>query len=93
MTFHGDFNIDKFVIPIEGDVSDYSKLYLKPENDVKKESPIKSCEDNDNHCSFSIANYALTDVIEALTAAKAKDIIVTKVDGNLVVRYKPYWRG
>ena len=85
----GDFNIDKFIAPVEDDDSDYPRIG----NDVKKESPIKSCEDNDNYCSFSVANYALTDVIEALTTAKAKDIIVTKVDGNLVVKYKPYWRG
>lgn len=85
----GDFNIDKFIAPVEDDGSDYPRIG----NDVKKETPIKSCEDNDNYCSFSVANYALTDVIEALTTAKAKDIIVTKVDGNLVVKYKPYWRG
>lgn len=89
----GDFDIDKFVIPVGDDVSDYPKVYPIVEDNVKKESPIKSCEDNDNYCSFIIANYALTDVIEALTTAKVKDIIVTKVDGNLVVKYKPYWRG
>lgn len=94
----GDFNIDNFIAPVEDDGPDYPKDYIKTDyprigNDVKKESPIKSCEDNDNYCSFSVANYALTDVIEALTTAKAKDIIVTKIDGNLVVKYKPYWRG
>ena len=46
----------------------------------------------EQYCSFTIANYALTDVIEALTAAKVKDIIVTKVDNDLVVKYKPSWR-
>ena len=46
----------------------------------------------EQYCSFTIANYALTDVVEALTAAKVKDIIVTKVDDNLVVKYKPSWR-
>ncbi len=46
----------------------------------------------EQYVSFTIANYALTDVIEALTAAKVKDIIVTKVDDNLVVKYKPSWR-
>ena len=80
-----NFNIDQYLMRIELDSSEV-------ESDVKKESPIKGCEDN-NYCSFTIANYALTDVIEALTAAKAKDIIVTKVDGDLVVKYKPYWRG
>lgn len=47
---------------------------------------------SNGYISFSIARYALTDVIEELTAAKAKDIIVTKVDGNLVVKYKPSWK-
>lgn len=84
-----DFNIDDFIAPVEDDSSDYPKVVIN----TKKVSPIKSCEDNDNYCSFSVANYALTDVIEALTVAKAKDIIVTKIDGNLVVKYKPYWRG
>ena len=88
----GDFNIDKFIAPVEDDDSDYPKIYPVSENIVKKESPVKSCKDNDNYCSFSVANYALTDVIEALTASKAKDIIVTKIDGNLVVKYKPLWR-
>ena len=41
---------------------------------------------------FIIARYALTDVIEELTAAGAKDIVVSKEDGNLVVQYKPDWR-
>ena len=44
------------------------------------------------YITFAIARYALTDVIEELTAAKVKDIIVTKVDNNLVVKYKPAWR-
>lgn len=46
----------------------------------------------EEYISFTVARYALTDVIEELTAAKAKDIIVTKVDDNLVVKYKPSWR-
>lgn len=46
----------------------------------------------EEYISFTVARYALTDVIEELTAAKVKDIIVTKVDDNLVVKYKPSWR-
>ena len=42
---------------------------------------------------FGVAKYALSDCIEALTNNDAKEIIVTKVDGDLMVRYKPYWRG
>lgn len=53
------------------------------------EEPISYFPD---YISFTIAHYALTDVIEELTASKAKDIIVTKVDDNLVVKYKPSWR-
>ena len=49
------------------------------------------CE-GEEYISFTIANYALTDVVEALPAANVKDIIVTKVDDNLVVKYKPSWR-
>jgi len=48
------------------------------------------CEEE--YISFSIARYALTDVLEELKAAKVKDIIVTKEDDNLVVKYKPSWR-
>lgn len=42
-----------------------------------------------DYISFTIARYALTDVLEELTAAKVKDIIVTKEDDNLIVKYKP----
>ena len=44
------------------------------------------------YISFTIARYALTDVIEELHNSNAKDIVVTKEDGNLVVKYKPSWR-
>ena len=47
---------------------------------------------SDNYISFSISRYALTDVIEELYNSNAKDIIVTKEDDNLVVKYKPSWR-
>lgn len=51
-------------------------------------------EDENRHFQyyrFSVAKYALSDCIEALTNNGAKEIIVTKYDDNLVVRYKPYW--
>ena len=41
---------------------------------------------------FGVAKYALSDCIEALTNNGAKEVIVTKVDDDLVVRYKPYWK-
>lgn len=41
---------------------------------------------------FSVAKYALSDCIEVLTNNGAKEIIVTKCDGDLIVRYKPYWK-
>lgn len=44
------------------------------------------------YISFTIARYALTDVIEELNNSGAKEIIVTKEDGNLIVKYKPYWK-
>ena len=54
-------------------------------------------ENGNRHLSqyyeFGVAKYALSDCIEALTNNGAKEIIVTKVDGDLMVRYKPYWRG
>lgn len=80
VNIENNFNIDQYLMRVEVD--------------AKKETlGDKVTEELETYCSFSIANYALTDVIEALTAAKAKDIIVTKVDGNLVVKYKPHWRG
>ena len=45
-----------------------------------------------DYISFTIACYALTDVIEELHKSNAKDIIVTKEDDNLVVKYKPSWK-
>lgn len=45
-----------------------------------------------DYISFSISHYALTDVIEELYNSDAKDIIVTKRDNNLVVKYKPNWK-
>ena len=48
--------------------------------------------DSNGYISFTIARYALTDVIEELHNSNAKDIIVTKEDDNLVVKYKPDWR-
>ena len=44
------------------------------------------------YISFTIARYALTDVIEELHNSNVKDIIVTKENDNLVVKYKPSWR-
>ena len=41
---------------------------------------------------FGVAKYALSDVIEALENNSAKEVSVTKEDGELVVSYKPYWR-
>lgn len=45
-----------------------------------------------DYISFKIARYALTDVLEELHKSNAKDIIVTKEDSSLVVKYKPYWK-
>ena len=47
---------------------------------------------SEQYIKFSIARYALTDVIEELHKSNAKDIIVTKEDGDLVIKYKPYWK-
>ena len=101
-----DFPIKDFVTLVSTDDVDYStgvandKVlpepldYPKVESDAKKETLGKKLtEELETYCSFIIASYALTDVIEALTAAKVKDIIVTKIDNNLVVKYKPHWRG
>lgn len=78
---------------IENDFNIYDFVEYQP--DGKKECDDE-CEKKldvpNTYCSFTIANYALTDVIEALTAAKVKDIIVTKMDGDLIVKYKPNWR-
>lgn len=41
---------------------------------------------------FIVAKYALSDCIEALTNNGTKEIIVTKCDGDLIVKYKPYWK-
>lgn len=41
---------------------------------------------------FIVAKYALSDCIEALTNNGAKEIIVTKCDDDLIVKYKPYWK-
>lgn len=41
---------------------------------------------------FSVAKYALTDVIESIKNSGGKEISVTKEDDELVVQYKPYWR-
>jgi hypothetical protein len=41
---------------------------------------------------FTVAKYALSDCVEALTNNGAKEIIVTKCDDNLIVKYRPYWR-
>ena len=41
---------------------------------------------------FIVAKYALSDCVEALTNNGAKEVIVTKVDGDLTVRYKPCWK-
>lgn len=45
-----------------------------------------------SYYEFTVAKYALSDCIEALKNNNAKEIIVTKEDGNLIVRYKPYWK-
>lgn len=41
---------------------------------------------------FKVAKYALSNCIEALTNNGVKEIIVTKCDDDLIVRYKPYWK-
>ena len=41
---------------------------------------------------FTVAEYALSDCIVALTNSGAKEIAVTKCDDSLVVRYKPFWK-
>ena len=53
-------------------------------------------EDGNRHLpqyyEFGVAKYALSDCIEALINNSAKEIIVTKCDDNLIVKYKPYWK-
>ena len=49
-------------------------------------------KNSEQYVKFSIARYALTDVLEELHKSNAKDIIVTKEDDGLLVKYKPYWK-
>ena len=58
----------------------------------QEESGIHTYIPVPDYYSFIISRYALTDVIEELTVAGAKEIVVTKEDNHLVVQYKPYWR-
>lgn len=55
---------------------------------VPKEEPTVPIPD---YISFSVSRYALTDVIEELYNSNTKEIIVTKKDDNLIVKYKPHW--
>lgn len=59
-------------------------------------SNMKIDKDRNRHLpqyyEFIVAKYALSDCVEALTNNGAKEIIVTKCDDNLIVRYKPYWK-
>ena len=66
---------------------------IKTKTDKMREKLNKKWNEiiSENYISFSIARYALTDVLEELHKSNAKDIIVTKQDDNLVVKYKPYW--
>lgn len=47
---------------------------------------------NISYYEFTVAKYALSDCIESLKNDGAKEIIVTKEDGDLIVKYKPYWK-
>ena len=62
---------------------------MKTETKEEVITRIKDKIHNKQYISFTIARYALTDVIEELHKSNAKDIIVTKEDGNFVVKYKP----
>ena len=59
-------------------------------------SNMKIDKDGNRHLpqyyEFCVAKYALSDCVEALTNNGAKEIIVTKCDGDLIVKYKPYWK-
>lgn len=72
----------------EGDFEMFLALLYQYElrTTLPKEESTVSVSD---YISFTIARYALTDVLEELTAAKVRDIIVAKEDDNLIVKYKP----
>ena len=75
--------------------------FMKKINETEKSEDEYSnmiVDDNGNrhlpqYYEFGVAKYALSDCIEALTNNGAKEIIVTKCDDDLIVKYKPYWRG
>ena len=58
-------------------MKDSSKTMIKPYSAYRK---------------FRVSKYALIDVIEAIKNNGGKDIIVTKEDDNLIVKYKPNWK-
>lgn len=68
----------------------------KIENSEDKYSNMIVDEDGNRYFTqyyeFGVAKYALSDSIEALTNNGAKEIIVTKWDDNLIIKYKPYWK-
>ena len=63
---------------------------------MEKIDEIEKSEDGNRslpqYYEFGVAKYALSDCIEALTNNGAKEIIVTKCDDDLIVKYKPYWK-
>jgi hypothetical protein len=56
---------------------------------ISLEEPTEPVPD---YISFFVSRYALIDVIEELYNSNAKDIIVTKEDDNLIVKYKSSWK-
>ncbi len=72
------------------DTVEFNKNHeMKEETKEEAIARIKDKISNEQYISFTVARYALTDVIEELHKSYAKDIIVTKEDDNLVVKYKP----
>ena len=88
------FNI--YPNPVENEIIVSSEEII--EEIIKNKSKNPNIETDEKEKSlqyydFTVAKYALSDSIEALINNGAKEVIVTKVDGDLMVRYKPYWRG
>jgi hypothetical protein len=65
---------------------------LDKSNDSDKQNSSNTNKKIPDYYRFSVAKYALSDVIEAIKNNGGKEIAVTKEDGELIVLYKPSWR-
>lgn len=79
------------------DIEHFNSIVDYAENMIKDKNSNMEIDKNENrslsqYYEFSVVKYALSDCVEALTNNGAKEVVVTKCDDSLIVRYKPYWK-